>query len=102
MDMALSDTTVRQARAKGKYYTLNDLDGLSLFVRAKGSKHWYFRFSWDGKQQRISVGRYPEVVEVNLETNPANDLDIVAIPQAPVTHNPFLRMNELPTLLCNL
>lgn len=42
------------------------------------------------------------MVEVNLETNPANDLDIVAIPQAPVTHNPFLRMNELPTLLCKL
>jgi hypothetical protein len=42
------------------------------------------------------------MVEVNLETNPANDLDIVAIPQAPVTHNPFLRMNELPTFLCKL
>jgi hypothetical protein len=225
MDMALSDTTVRLARAKGKDYTLNDLDGLALFVRAKGSKYWYFRFSWDGKQQRISLGRYPEIdlrdartrrdearsllakgidprarrlrervaaqvagattfeavfhlwrdfkalslktgrqttlsqidrifakdilptlgkrsifdvartdlvevlrkierrnalttaekcrtwlnqlfryamVEVNLEANPANDLDIVAIPQAPVTHNPFLRMNELPALLCKL
>ena len=42
------------------------------------------------------------MVEVNLETNPANDLDIVAIPKAPVTHNPFLRMNELPTFLCTL
>jgi hypothetical protein len=48
--MALSDTTVRLARAKGTDYTLNDLDGLALFVRAKGSKYWYFRFSWDGKQ----------------------------------------------------
>jgi Arm DNA-binding domain len=37
------------------------LDGLSLFVRAKGTKYWYFRFSWDGKQQRISLGRYPEI-----------------------------------------
>lgn len=223
--MALSDTTVRQAPAKGKDYTLNDFDGLALFVSAKGSKHWYFRFCWDGRQQRISLGRYPEIglrdartrrdearslvaqgidprarrqreravaqtagattfeavfhlwrdfkalslktgrqstlsqidrifakdilptlgkrsifdvartdlvevlrkierrnalttaekcrtwlnqlfryamVEVNLETNPANALDIVAIPQAPVKHNPFLRMNELPTLLCKL
>ncbi len=32
--MGLSDTTVRLARAKGKDY---DLDGLSLFVRAKGT-----------------------------------------------------------------
>src|SRR5260370_30542768 len=34
------------------------------------------------------------MVEVNLATNPAADLDIVAIPPPPVTHNPFLRMNE--------
>jgi hypothetical protein len=63
MDMALSDTTGRQAPAKGKGkdYTLNDFDGLALFVSAKGSKHWYFRFCWDGKQQRISLGRYPEI-----------------------------------------
>lgn len=31
------------------------------------------------------------IVEVGLETNPAADLDIVAMPQPPVTHNPCLR-----------
>lgn len=42
------------------------------------------------------------IVEVGLETNPAADLDIVAIPQPPVTHNPFLRMGQLPAFLCKL
>jgi len=222
--MALSGTNVRRVRARDKDYTLSDTDGLALFVSARGSKYWYFRFCWGGKQQRISLGTYPEIglkdararrdearslvakgidprahrrheraalvaavttfatvfhlwrgykalslktgrqstlsqidrifakdilptlgqrsifdvarrdlvevlrkierrnalttaekcrtwlnqlfryamVEVSLETNPANDLDIVAIPGTPVTHNPFLRMNELPTFLCKL
>jgi Arm domain-containing DNA-binding protein len=45
--MALSDTNVRRARTQDKDYTLSDTDGLALFVRAKGSKYWYFRFSWE-------------------------------------------------------
>ncbi|VVO04888.1 Prophage integrase IntS [Pseudomonas fluorescens] len=42
------------------------------------------------------------IVEVGLEVNPAADLDIVAMPQPPVTHNPFLRMEELPAFLNKL
>ncbi len=42
------------------------------------------------------------MVEVNLATNPAADLDIVAIPRPPVTHNPYLRMSELPAFLRTL
>jgi integrase len=42
------------------------------------------------------------MVEVDLETNPAADLDIVAMPKPPVTHNPFLRMDELPAFLQKL
>jgi site-specific recombinase XerD len=42
------------------------------------------------------------MVEVNLATNPAADLDIVAIPRPPVTHNPYLRMSELPAFLRKL
>lgn len=59
--MPLTDTAVRQAKPSGKSYVLNDLDGLALFVSAKGSKSWHFRFSWFGKQQRLSLGSYPEI-----------------------------------------
>jgi len=39
------------------------------------------------------------MVEVNLANNPAADLDIVAIPRPPITHNPYLRMSGLPAFL---
>ena len=59
--MALSDLAVRQAKATGKAYTLPDLDGLSLAVTAAGGRTWHFRYYWLGKQQRMSLGNYPEV-----------------------------------------
>jgi integrase len=58
--MALSDMAVRQAKAAGKVYTLNDIDGLSLSISARGGKSWHFRYYWQGKQKRISLGTYPE------------------------------------------
>ncbi|MNO60181.1 Prophage CP4-57 integrase [compost metagenome] len=59
--MPLTDTAVRQAKPTDKDYTLKDYDGLALFVAANGTKSWHFRFSWHGKQPRISLGTYPEI-----------------------------------------
>jgi len=42
------------------------------------------------------------MVEKGLRHNPASDLDIVAAPKPPTAHNPFLRMEELPTFLKTL
>lgn len=46
--------------------------------------------------------RYALVKIEGLEHNPASDLDVVALPKPPVTHNPFLRMDELPGLMVAL
>lgn len=59
--MALSDITIRQAKATGSHYTINDIDGLSLAVSGVGGKSWHFRYYWADKQKRMSLGTYPEV-----------------------------------------
>ncbi|WP_256579986.1 MULTISPECIES: tyrosine-type recombinase/integrase [unclassified Pseudomonas] len=59
--MPLSEFTIRHARITGKNYTLGDFDGLSLWVTKAGSKLWLFRYYWEGRQQRMSLGTYPEV-----------------------------------------
>ncbi|MGY6271827.1 tyrosine-type recombinase/integrase [Achromobacter denitrificans] len=59
--MALTDMTVRQARASDKPRNLLDADGLSLFVPVKGRKAWHFRYTFAGHERRISLGTYPEV-----------------------------------------
>lgn len=58
--MALTDTAAKQAKAKNKAYTLSDSLGLSLYVANSGIKSWHFRFTWLGKQARISFGTYPD------------------------------------------
>ena len=37
-----------------------------------------------------------------IDANPAGDLDIVALPQKPTLHNPFLKISELPEFLHTL
>lgn len=59
--MALSDTAVRQAKPKEKDYSVRDALGLFLHVGKNGTKAWHFRFTWLGKQARISLGTYPDV-----------------------------------------
>lgn len=59
--MALSDTAVRQAKPQDKAYTLADSLGLTLYIAPSGVKSWHFRFTWLGKQARISFGTYPEI-----------------------------------------
>lgn len=59
--MPLTDTAVRQAKPADKSFTLTDASGLSLYVAPNGTKSWHFRFSWHGKQPRMSLGTYPEI-----------------------------------------
>lgn len=46
--------------------------------------------------------RFAMVKIEGLESNPASDLDVVAVPKPPVANNPFLRLPELPDLLHKL
>ena len=55
----LSDLMLRQAKATGKPYSLADFDGLYLYVSAIGTKAWHFRYTWNGKRERMTFGAYP-------------------------------------------
>lgn len=59
--MALTDTTIRTAKPKDKIYKLSDSGGLYIEVTPKGGKRWRYKFRYDGKENRISFGTYPEV-----------------------------------------
>jgi hypothetical protein len=59
--MALSDTKIRTAKAKLKLYKLYDEKGLYIEVTTKGSKRWRFKYRFNEKEKRISLGIYPEV-----------------------------------------
>lgn len=55
----LSDTKVRNAKAKEKPYRLADGESLYLYVATSGVKSWQFRYRLDGKPQTATLGKYP-------------------------------------------
>lgn len=57
----LDDLTVRAARYGDKPNPLKDGDGLFLLVHANGSKYFQFRFSINGKPEKLQLGTYPKL-----------------------------------------
>jgi integrase len=59
--MALTELTIRQAKAEEKTYMMTDGHGLGLEVRPDGKKYWIIRYWTNKKEHRTSVGAYPGV-----------------------------------------
>jgi len=58
--MALTDVTVRNAKAAVKHYKLADSLGLYLYVQPSGSKLWRRNYRFEGKQKTLALGQYPK------------------------------------------
>ncbi len=59
--MPLTDTAIRTAKANARTQRFFDSGGLYLEVAPTGGKWWRFKYRYDGKEKRISLGVYPEV-----------------------------------------
>lgn len=59
--MPLSDLKIRNLKAAEKPYKVADGGGLYIQVTPTGSKLWRLRYRYDGKQQLLSFGSYPDV-----------------------------------------
>lgn len=74
----LTDIKIKNAKAKEKPCKLAAGRGLHLLVKTDGSKHWQFRFRFDGKENPIAIGRYPEVSLANAEKQATCALELLA------------------------
>ena len=57
----LSDTAIRKAKPSNKPARMFDGSGLYLEVSPSGGKWWRFKYRFDGKEKRLSLGVYPDV-----------------------------------------
>lgn len=64
----LSDVKVRNAKAKEKPYKISAGRGLHMLVKVDSSKHWQFRYRFNGKENTVALGRYPEVSLLDAES----------------------------------
>jgi len=57
----LTEIKIKEARATGLSYRLYDGRGLYLQVSPKGGKWWRLKYRYKNKENRISLGIYPDV-----------------------------------------
>jgi integrase len=74
--MALTDTAIRNAKAREKAYKLSDSSGLYLLVTPAGGKLWRQKFRVDGREKKLAIGTYPEIslVEARKRRDEAREL----------------------------
>lgn len=67
--MSLSDSKLRNIKAPytGKI-ELTDRDGLTVRITQNAIITFNYRLRWRGKQQRIKIGRYPDIKLVDART----------------------------------
>lgn len=54
--MPLTDTKVKNTKAAHKTTRLYDEKGLYLEISPKGGKWWRFKYRFNGKEKRLSLG----------------------------------------------
>lgn len=59
--MRLTSTGIKNIKPNGKTQRLADSRGLYLEISPKGGKWWRFRYQFEGKENRLSLGVYPDV-----------------------------------------
>jgi len=59
--MPLNALTVQSAKPKDKSYKLSDVRGLYIEISPSGGKWWRYKYRFDGKEKRISLGTYPDI-----------------------------------------
>jgi integrase len=59
--MALSDATIRAAKPGEAQFKLYDEGGLFMIVKPSGGKLWRLKYRHVGKEQQLTIGRYPDV-----------------------------------------
>ncbi|KLU25385.1 integrase [Caballeronia mineralivorans PML1(12)] len=59
--MALSDASIRNAKAGSKPVKLSDGGGLFLLLNPNGSRLWRLKYRFAGKEKLLAFGAYPDV-----------------------------------------
>ncbi len=57
----LTDSKIRSVKPSDKEQSLFDGGGLFLLVSPSGSKRWKFRYKYQGRTKKITIGEYPFV-----------------------------------------
>lgn len=83
--MALTDTGLKALKPKAKPYTVTDDRGLYVEVFPSGGVIWRFRYRLNGKQEKLTLGKYPALTLKNARLKRDDAAHGVAMGQSPAS-----------------
>lgn len=81
--MALTDTALKALKPKAKTYTLADERGLYVEVFPTGGVVWRFRYRINGKQEKLTLGKYPALTLKNARIKRDEAAEAAAMGRSP-------------------
>ena len=74
----LTETQIKNAKAKDKTYTLSDGGGMYLEINKNAGKWWRFRYNYNDKIKKVSLGTYPDTTLANARVKRNEARNILA------------------------
>jgi integrase len=84
--MALTATYIDGLKPKASRYTESDGQGLTLEILPSGSKSWRYRYRYQGKLEKVSLGRYPALSLKAARAKRAEYAEMLAHGGSPARH----------------
>ena len=63
----ISDLYLKNLSIKDKPYRVACGRGLNLLIKPTGTKYWIYRYRYAGKENNLSLGRYPDITLIEAE-----------------------------------
>lgn len=83
--MSLTNVEIKSAQPRDKEYVMSDGAGLVVLIKPGGAKLWRYRYSLNGKKQKLSLGSYPAITLAQARIRAAEARAKVAQGISPVT-----------------
>lgn len=90
--MALTEIALKALKPKHKPYTVADDRGLYVEVMGSGSLVWRYRYRLNGKQEKLSLGKYPALTLRNARIKRDEAARTVALGKSPALHKQLAKV----------
>lgn len=81
--MSLTDSLLRSLKPREKPYTVSDGRGVYVEVFPTGGVVWRYRYRLDGKQEKLTLGKYPDLTLKNARVKRDEAAQGVAVGRSP-------------------
>jgi len=94
--MPLTDTAIRALKPKATRFSRSDERGLVLEVFPTGGMLWHYRYRLNGKQERVTLGRYPALSLKLARAERDKRETLVAQGQSPAVQKQLAKQGAAP------